>query len=97
MRSSSVSQHSACPCSSSAVLADFYREEFLKRQAQVRQQREYYSEGAVAGAEAALDLILMRIETLCALDHADQLVSRLLRCIDAATGSLIAADPKKVH
>ena len=56
-----------------------------------------YSEGAVAGAEAALDLILMRIETLCALDHADQLVSRLLRCIDAATGSLIAADPKKVH
>ena len=97
MRSSSVSQHSACPCSSSAVLADFYREEILKRQAQVRQQREYYSEGAVAGAEAALDLILMRIETLCALDHADQLVSRLLRCIDAATGSLIAADPRNVH
>ena len=51
----------------------------------------------MAGAEAALDLILMRIETLCALDHADQLVSRLLRCIDAATGGLVAADPKKVH
>ena len=97
MRSSSAGQQPACPCSSAALIADFYREEFLKRQAQLRQQREYYSASAVAGAEAALDLILMRIETLCALDHADQLVSRLLRCIDAATGSLIAADPKKVH
>jgi len=97
MRSSSVRRHPACPCSSTGVIADFYREEFLKRQAQLRQQREYYSEGAVAGAEAALDLILMRIETLSALDHADQLVSRLLRCIDAATGGLVSADPKKVH
>jgi hypothetical protein len=97
MRSSSARQHPACPCSSSAVVADFYREEFLKRQAQLRQQREYYSERAVANAEAALDRILMRIETLCALDHADQLVSRLLRCIDTATGSVVAVDPKKVH
>ena len=97
MRSSSIRQHPPCPCSSTGVIADFYREEFLKRQAYLRQQREYYSESAVAGAEAALDLILMRIETLCALDHADQLVSQLLRCIDAATGGLIAADPRNVH
>ena len=97
MRSSSIRQHPPCPCSSTAVIADFYREEFLKRQAYLRQQREYYSESAVAGAEAALDLILMRIETLCALDHADQLDSQLLRCIDAATGGLIAADPRNVH
>jgi hypothetical protein len=97
MRSSNARQQPACPCSSSDIVADFYREEFLKRQAQLRQQREYYSERAVAGAEAALDLILTRIETLSALDHADQLVSRLLRCIDTATGCLVAADPKKVH
>jgi hypothetical protein len=97
MRSSGVRQLPACPCSSLDVIADFYREEFLKRQAQLRQQREYYSEGAVAGAEAALDLILMRIETLSTLDHAEQLVSRLLRCIDAATGGLVSSDPKKVH
>jgi hypothetical protein len=51
----------------------------------------------VAGAEAALNLILKRIETLCVLDHADQLVSRLLRSIDAATGGLVPVDPKKVH
>jgi hypothetical protein len=97
MRSASARQQPACTCSSSAIIADFYREEFLTRQALLRQQREYYSERAVAGAEAAFDLILTRIETLSALDHADQLVSRLLRCIDTATGGLVAADPKKVH
>jgi hypothetical protein len=97
MRSSAAGQLPVDPCASSTIIADFYREEFVKRQAQLRQQREYYSERAVAGAEAALDLILMRIETLSALDHADQLVSRLLRSIDAATGTLVAADPKKVH
>lgn len=97
MRSASATRQPACSCSSSEMIADFYREEFLKRQTQLRQQREHYSECAVAGAEAALDLILTRIETLSTLDYADQLVSRLLRCIDAATGSLVAADPKKVH
>ena len=56
MRSASVRQPPAGPCSSTDVIADFYREEFLKRQAHLRQQREYYSERAVAGAEAALDL-----------------------------------------
>ena len=91
MRSASARQHSSCSCSSNDIIADFYREEFLKRQVQLRQQREYYSERAVAGAEAALDLILMRIETLCALDHADQLVSRLLRCIDAASFGFLPA------
>jgi hypothetical protein len=95
MRSSGERHHPSC--TSVDVIADFYREEFLKRQAQLRQQREYYSDGAVAGAEAALNLILKRIETLCVLDHADQLVSRLLRSIDAATGCPLAADPKKVH
>lgn len=95
MRSSSERQLPAC--SAIDVIADFYREEFLKRQAQLRQQREYYSADAVAGAEAALNLILKRIETLCVLDHADQLVSRLLRCIDAATGGVVPVDPKKIH
>jgi hypothetical protein len=97
MRSFPASQPLPSGCPSTTVIADFYREEFLKRQAQLRQQRECYSERAVASAEAALDLILGRIESLCALDDADQLVSRLLRCIDTATGSLVAVDPKKVH
>ncbi|HNV03787.1 MAG TPA: hypothetical protein PLE61_14980 [Vicinamibacterales bacterium] len=89
--------HSSRPCPLSTIVTDFYREELLKRQAQLRLQREYYSELAVATAEAALDRLLSRLETLCALDHADQVVSRLLRCIDAVAGRADAADPKKVH
>jgi hypothetical protein len=85
----------ACPCTT--ILADFYREEFLKRQTRLRLQREYYSERAVASAEAALNRILAQLETLCAMDHADELVSRLLRCFDAVTGGSDVADPKKVH
>jgi len=90
-------QQSSRPYPLTTVITDFYREEFLKRQARLRLQREYYSELAVANAEAALDRILSRIETLCAMDHADQVVSRLLRCIDAVAGSADVADPKKVH
>jgi hypothetical protein len=97
MPSSTARHPPASACPSTTIIADFYREEFLKRQAQLRQQREFYSERAVASAEAALDRILTHLESLCALDHADQLVSRLLRCIDAATGGSVAADPKKVH
>jgi hypothetical protein len=97
MSSSADLQHPATSCPPSAIITDFYREEFLKRQTQLRQQREYYSEGAVASAEAALDRVLAHLETLCAMDHADQVVSRLLRCFDAATGATSVADPKKVH
>jgi hypothetical protein len=97
MPSCAAGQHPAHACSPTAFVADFYREEFLKRQALLRLQREYYSEGAVANAEAALDRILAHLETLCARDHADQLVSRLLRCFDTATGGADVSDPKKVH
>jgi len=40
----SVRQHPACPCSSTDVSPTSTAKEFLKRQAQLRQQREYYSE-----------------------------------------------------
>lgn len=90
-------QQPADPCPLASILTDFYREEFLKRQARLRLQREYYSEMAVANAEAALDRILSRIDVLCAMDHADRVVSRLLRCIDAVAGCADVADPKKVN
>lgn len=97
MPSSIARQCPACECPSTTIVADFYREEFLKRQALLRLQREYYSEHALASAEAAMERVLTRLEVLCATDHADQLVSRLLRCFDVATGGLAIADPKKVH
>jgi hypothetical protein len=97
MSSSADRQYPSTAWPSSTILTDFYREEFLKRQTQLRLQREYYSERAVASAEAAMDRVLAHLETLCASDHADQLVSRLLRSFDAATGGFDVIDPKKVH
>jgi hypothetical protein len=97
MPSSSSGHYSARECPSATIITNFYREEFLKRQALLRLQREYYSEHAVASAEAALDRILTSLEVLCAMDHADRLVSRLLRSFDAVTGWSSLSDPKKVH
>jgi Zn-dependent M32 family carboxypeptidase len=80
-----------------AVLSDFYREEFLKHLEFLRLQREYYSEPAVARAEAALDRILDQFEALCTMRDADQLFSRLLRSFDLVTGVSALSDPKKAH
>lgn len=97
MPSAMSSAESVSSCPHTAILTDFYREEFLKRQALLRMQREYYSERAVASAEAALNRVLSHLDALCAMEHADRLVSRLLRSFDAVTGGSAAVDPKKVH
>ena len=97
MRSSDVRQPPPGSCSSTDVIADFYREEFLKQLECLRRQREYYSEPAVASAEAALDRVLDQIEVLCATQDADQLFSRLLRSFDLVTGVSALSDPKKAH
>lgn len=97
MARSIAAQHPATDFLPGAGLSDFYREEFLKHLEFLRLQREYYSEPAVASAEAALDRILEQIEVLCAMRDADQLFSRLLRSLDAVTGVSALSDPKKVH
>ncbi len=79
------------------IITNFYKEEFLKHQQLLHQQREYYSERAMASAEAALDRILAQIEVLCRQDHADLLVSRLLRSFDLVTRVSALSDPKKVN
>ncbi len=81
----------------SPAVTNFYREEFLKQLAFLRLQRECYSEGAVASAEAALARILARIDELSHLRDADRLVSRLLRSLDLVTGASAWSDPKKLH
>ena len=45
-----------------ANLTDFYREEFLKHQRCLEQQREYYSDSAITPVEAALTRIISQIE-----------------------------------
>ncbi len=79
------------------IRCDFYREEFLKLQRCLQQQREYYSERAITSVEAALTRILSQLEELSAQEDADQVVSRLLRKFDVVTGLSGWTDPRHVH
>jgi hypothetical protein len=92
-----VEQHPADGFLLGTSLTNFYREEFLKHREFLRLQREYFSEGAVADVEAALNGILGRLDVLCTHDDAGEVVSRLLRCFDLVTGAYAVCDPKKVH
>ena len=76
---------------------DFYREEFLKHQRCLEQQREYYSDGAIASVEDALTRIIAQLEHLSAKQNADEVVSRLLRKFNVVTGLSSWTDPKNVH
>ena len=80
-----------------SVLTNFYREEFIKHQRCLQEQREYFSAGAITEAEAALARILARLEQLCRKDDADQVVSRLLRQFDLVTRLSASSDPRNVH
>jgi hypothetical protein len=76
---------------------DFYKEEFLKHQRCLEQQREYYSDSAIASVEQALTRIIAQLEHLSAKQDADQVVSRLLRTFNVVTGLSGWSDPKNVH
>lgn len=81
----------------STIITEFYREEFLKHQRCLEEQREYYSERAMQEVEAALTRIISQLEHLCAKDDADQVVSRLLRRFDIVTRLSAWTDPKTIH
>ena len=80
-----------------ARFADFYREEFLKHQRCLEQQREYYSDSAITSVEAALTRIISNLEHLSAKEDADQLVGSLLRKFNVVTGLSSWTDPKNLH
>ena len=80
-----------------AGFTDFYREEFLKHQRCLEEQREYYSDSAITSAEAALTRIISKLEHLSTKEDADQLVGRLLRTFNVVTGLSSWTDPKNVH
>jgi hypothetical protein len=78
-------------------IAEFYREEFLKHQRCLEQQRDYFSEGAITDVEAALTRAMSQVEQFCARDNANQLVSSLLKKFDVVTGLSAWSDPKLTH
>ena len=80
-----------------SILAEFYREEFLKHQRCLEQQREYYSDTAITEVEQALTRIISQLEHLSIKEDADQLISQLLRKFNVVTGLSGWTDPKHVH
>jgi hypothetical protein len=78
-------------------LIDFYREEFLKHQRCLQQQRPYYSEQAITDVETALKRIMGQLEHLSTQADAPQLVSSLLKQFDVVTGLSAWSDPKQIH
>ena len=85
------------PISAQHPITEFYREEFLKHQQCLQQQRPYYSEGAITDVEAALKRIMGQLEQLCTKDNADQVVSSLLKKFDVVTGLSAWSDPRQTH
>ena len=77
--------------------SSFYREEFIKCQRCLDQQREYYSERAITDAESAISRVLNELDHLCAKDDADTLISELLRKFDLVTGLSGWNDPQNYH
>jgi hypothetical protein len=78
-------------------LSNFYREEFVKCQRCLEQQREYYSERAISDVEEALTKVMSQLDRLCTKADCDEVVSRLLRQFDVITGLSAWSDPKQVH
>jgi hypothetical protein len=78
-------------------VSNFYREEFIKCQRCLEQQREYYSETAISDIERALTRIMSQLDSLCTKADANQVVSNLLRQFDVVTGLTAWADPKQIN
>ena len=82
-----------------SIRTNFYREEFLKHQACLRQQRESYSECTITEMEAALRRVMARVDELCAQGDADVdlVVSGLLHSFDGVTKLSAWSDPTITH
>ena len=78
-------------------VSNFYREEFVKCQRCLEQQREYYSERAIHDVEEALVKVMGQLDLLCTKADADQVVSKLLRQFDVVTGLSAWTDPRQIN
>ena len=85
------------PISAQHPVTEFYREEFLKHQRCLQQQRPYYSEGAITDVEDALTRIMSEIDQLATSENANQVVSSLLRKFDVVTRLSAWSDPRHTH
>ena len=85
----------AFPCLS--TFSNFYREEFLKCQRCLDEQREFYSEHTICELERALTLVMTQLDQLCAHADGERVVSRLLQQFGTVTQLYAWSDPRHVH
>ena len=85
----------AFPCVSTS--SNFYREEFLKCQRCLDEQREFYSEHTICELERALTLVMTQLDQLCAHADGERVVSRLLQQFGTVTQLSAWSDPRHVH
>ena len=78
-------------------LSNFYREEFVKCQRCLEQQREFYSERAIDDVEQALLKVMSSSIGSAPKPNADEVVGRLLRQFDVVTGLSAWTDPRQVN
>jgi hypothetical protein len=78
-------------------VTNFYREEFVRCQRCLDEQREFYSEDAISDVEQALTRVMSQIDRLCTAGNADQVVGHLLRQFDVVTGLSARTDPRHVN
>ena len=78
-------------------VSTFYREEFVKCQRCLEEQREYYSERTISDVEQALTRVMSQLDRLCTKADADKVVSRLLRQFDVVTGLSAWTDPRQIN
>ena len=78
-------------------LSNFYREEFIKCQHCLEQQREFYSEHTITEVQKALTKVMAQIDRLCAKADADKVVSHLLQQFDTITHLSAWSDPRHIH
>ena len=78
-------------------LSNFYREEFVKCQRCLDEQREFYSERTITEMERALTRVMSELDHLCAKADADQVLGQLLSRFNTVTRPSAWSDPRQVH
>ena len=78
-------------------VSTFYREEFLRCQQCLEQQRGFYSDRAISEVQQALNRVMSQLDRLCTKADADKVVGQILRQLDMVTRLSAWSDPRQVH
>jgi hypothetical protein len=92
-----ISRQGPFPAAPASPISEFYREEFIKHQRCLQEQREYYSSQAIDRVESALVKVIAQVDALSTKADADQVVANLLREFDLVTRLSAWSDPHKAH